>query len=79
MIVVQHDEMNSGFEKFMMGEQNVKTALFRGITFEGQVVGVVVLHFCDSKLDSEAGLGIAIKTLCESSGRIQYLLGNKSL
>jgi len=79
MIVVQHDEMSSGFEKFMMGEQNVKTALFRGITFEGQVVGVAVLHFCDSKLDSEAGLGTAIKTLCESSVRIQYLLGNKSL
>jgi len=79
MIVVQADEMAAGFEKFTLGEQNVKTALVCGMTYEGQVVGVVVLHFCDAKLYDEEGLGSAIKTLCEASERIQYLLGNKSL
>lgn len=79
MILIQHDEMGSGFEKFMFEEQNVKTALFCGITFEGQVVGVVSLHFCDSKLDDEQSIESTIKILCESAGRIQYLLGNKSL
>ena len=79
LIVVQVDEMSNGFERFTLHEQNVKTALVCGVTFEGQVMGIVGLHFCGEKLDDEEGLATAIKTLCESSQRIQYLLGSNSL
>jgi len=79
MVVMQFDEMSAGFEKFVLQENNVKTALVCGMTFEGKVVGFVMLHFCDAKLDTEEGLREAIRTLCESSNRIQYLIGSKTL
>lgn len=79
MVVIQLDEMEQGFEHFTFQDQNVKTVLACGMTFNGQVVGFVMLHFCDAKLETEQGLGSAIKTLCESTQRIQFLIGNKTL
>jgi hypothetical protein len=77
-VVVQVDEMEDSFSKFMLESHNVKTLVASGMVSGRQVVGMVVLDFCDRKLEGGAEVMDAAMKVCRTAARVQYYLQFKT-
>ena len=74
--VVQVDEMSSGFAKFMLEEQNIKTLLMCGIVSKNGVFGIVGVDICGRKISEEETLIKICECVCQTAGKVQNILHN---
>lgn len=76
VVIVQVDEMESSYCKYHLEAQNIKTAIYCGIAFDGNVCGIVGLDFCGPKLSDAMAL-LASRKACLATENIHYILNKK--
>jgi len=73
IVVIQTDELESSFGRFMMESHNVKTVVQVGIVDNGGVIGIVGVDFCDNKLPEADYLSVG-EQVCKAAEKIRYHL-----
>lgn len=73
-LVIQVDEMDDSFAKFLLESHNVKTVVASGMVIGRKAFGMVVLDFCDRKLQDGDETMFAVAKACRTASRVQYHL-----
>jgi hypothetical protein len=73
VVVIQTDEMDNSFGKFLLESANVKTLVQSGVVNSGRVFGLVAVDFCDAKVSGD-DLARVVDKVCSSAERIRYYL-----
>lgn len=73
-VVVQVDEMEDSFSKFLLDSHGVKTMVASGMVNGQKVFGMVALDFCEGKLETEEEVMEAVSRTCRTAIRTQYYL-----
>lgn len=73
-VVIQVDEMEDSFAKFVLDSHGVKTVVASGMVSGRKVFGMVALDFCESKLEGDAEIMEAVSKTCRTAIKTQYYL-----
>ena len=76
VVVMNVDDMESGYCRFHLESQNNKTTIICGIAQGGSVYGIVGVDFCGIRPTEEHIRDVAQK-VCRYTDKIQYLLNHK--
>ena len=74
VVVIQVDEMEGSYGKFLLEGQNIKTVIQSGMVGGGRVFGVVAMDICDAKLVDDTMIREAADRVCRTAEKIQYHL-----
>jgi hypothetical protein len=72
--VIQVDELESSYGKFLLERHNIKTVIQSGIVSKGKVFGLVCIDICDVKVSDKTMIREAADRVCRTAERIQYHL-----
>lgn len=76
VVVLNVEDMESGYCRFHLESQNNKTSVICGIAQGGSVFGIVGVDFCGIRPSDDRILEVAQK-VCRYTDKIQYLLNYK--
>ena len=79
LAIIQVEEMASGFAKFMLQEENIKTVVMCGLTSKHGPFGIVGIDITSGPVKDEARLALMAEQVCRASEQIQYLFLKKEL
>ena len=79
VVVIQVDELDNSFSKFLLESHNVKTIVQAGMVSNGRVFGLVGVDICDVKLADDSLIREAGDRVCRTAGSIQYHLQFKDV
>jgi len=78
VVVVQVDEMENSFGRFLLESHNIKTIVQSGMVNGGRVFGLVGIDICDAKLADDEMIREAADRVCRTAEKIQYFLQFKN-
>jgi hypothetical protein len=79
IVVIQVDELENSYGKFLLESQNIKTIVQVGVVIDNKVIGIVGIDICDGKLADDTLIKEASGRVCRSAEKIRYYLQFKDI
>jgi len=79
LTVVQVEDMASGYAKFFLQQQNIKTVIMCGLTSKHGPFGIVGIDITGAPVADPAQLEELSRRVCDCAERIQYLFLKKEM
>jgi hypothetical protein len=76
VVIVQVEDMENSYCKYHLESQNIKTMIYCGTAYNGNVCGMVGADFCGKRLSDMEALIVA-KKICAVTEKIHYSLQYK--
>ena len=79
LVIIQVEQMQAGFAKFFLQNQNIKTLIMCGLTSKHGPFGVVGINITSSPVEDPEKLKMLSQKVCEAAEKIQFLFLKKEL